>query len=222
MELFAVIPSGNRREELFELVKVLVDDGVHVIVVDTGYDEDPENWVYGRWDNPVAIIHDHREPKNIQRWWNLGLEHAQHWNEYLTGDPNAEYVVAVLNDDIVIEPGFVHTLARGIFLHDTAGAFPDIYDMKRDFVFNQVSHWRMSGWAFALRGQMGFRADERLVWWGGDNDLEWKMLSNGGMVTVGGLTLQHLYPSQSTVGALAEQAGKDRETFKTIWGRYAW
>lgn len=220
MELFAVIPSGNRKDELFNLTRTLVNDGVHVIIVDTGYDEDPSEWVYGHWQNPVAVIRDHREPKNIQRWWNLGLEHAEYWNTFLGGEQ--EFIVAVLNDDIVIESGFVHALARGIIDHDVSGAFPDIYGMNRDFAFHQVSHWRMSGYAFAMRGSQRFRANERLVWWGGDNDLEWQMLRDGGVVTVGGLKLHHLYPSQSTVGELAEQAGKDRETFRVIWGRYAW
>lgn len=220
MELFAVIPSGNRKDELFNLVRTLGGDGVHVIVVDTGYDENPEQWLYSHWENPVAIIRDHRQPKNIQRWWNLGLEHAEHWNTVLGGEQ--EFVVAVLNDDIVVESGFVHALARGIIDHDVSGAFPDIYNMNRDFAFHQVSHWRMSGWAFAMRGSQRFRANERLVWWTGDNDLEWQMLRDGGIVTIGGLKHQHLYPSQSTVGELAEQAGRDRETFKEIWGRYCY
>lgn len=221
MNLFAVIPSGNRPDELTNLVNVLVSDGVHVIVVDTGYPEDDNPFdAIGTQDNPVAVIRDHRQPKNIQRWWNLGLEHAEYWNTALGGAP--EFVVAVLNDDIVVEPGFVHALARGIIQHDVSGAFPDIYGMGRDFAFHQVSHWRMSGYAFAIRGSQRFRANERLVWWGGDNDLEWQMIRDGGVVTVGGLKLHHLYPSQSTVGALAEQAGRDRETFKAIWGRYAW
>lgn len=220
MELFAVIPSGNRSEELMKLVKVLVSDGVHVIIVDTGYDKDPADWIYAHWQNPVAIIRDHRQPKNIQRWWNLGLEHAEYWNAHLGGE--AEFVVAVLNDDIVVESGFVHALARGIIDHDVSGAFPDIWNIGRDFAFHQVSNWRMSGYAFAMRGSQGFRANEQLMWWGGDQDLEWQMLRDGGVVTIGGLKLQHLYPNQSTTGELAEQAGHDHETFKQLWGRYGW
>lgn len=221
MKLFAVIPSGNRLDELMNLVDVLVDDGVHVIVIDTGYPETAITGnVWGTEDNPVAFIRDHRKPKNIQRWWNLGLDHAEYWNTYLGAEQ--EFVVAVLNDDIVIEPGFVHALARGIIEHDVSGAFPDIYRMRRDFAFHQVSHWRMSGWAFAMRGSQKFRAREELVWWGGDQDLEWQMLRDGGIVTVGGLDHHHLYPNQSTTGKLAEQAGRDHETFKELWGVYGW
>lgn len=221
MELFAVIPSGNRPDELTNLVNVLVSDEVHVIVVDTGYPED-ENPAEdcGTQGNPVAVIRDHRQPQNISRWWNCGIDHARYWNEFLGGE--AEYIVAVLNDDIVIESGFVHALARGIIEHDVSGAFPDIWNIGRDFAFHQVSAYRMSGFAFAMRGSQNFRADERLVWWYGDNMLEWEMLRDGGIVTVGGLKLQHLYPNQSTVGERAEQAGRDRATFESIWGRPAW
>lgn len=229
MELFAVIPSGNRLEELTRLVKVLVDDGVHVIVVNTGYVSDE---IYGRDfgtpENPVAIVQDFREPKNISRWWNVGLDMAKAWNRSLdfpcaAEDPDSEYVVAVLNDDIVIGPGFVHALAQGIIYHDVAISYPDVFGMGRDQVFSQPSHWRMSGFAFALRGSMGIRADESMVWWYGDNDIEWQAFALGaGTVTVGGLKLQHLYPSQSTVGELAEQAGRDRATFVQKWGAPPW
>lgn len=215
MNLYAVIPSGNRRQELTDLVNVLVSDGVRVIIVDTGYDT-PLEFSAPR----VAVLYDVYQPKNISRWWNLGLEMAETLERYAY--PNEEFVVAVLNDDIVIPRGFVQALANGIIYHDVSGAFPDIYGMKRDFVLHQVSHWKMSGYAFAMRGSQGFRAREELAWWGGDQDLEWQMLTNGGLVTVGGLPLHHLYPNQSTVGELAEQAGRDRETFRQIWGRYGW
>lgn len=216
MRMYAVIPSGNRQQELTALVQVLVEDDVHVVVVDTGYS--PALTLGGAWSSRITILEDKAEPKNIQRWWNQGIDWIAGWEN----DNEEEYVVAILNDDIVIEKGFVPALAGAILFHDVAGSFPDIYGMGRDFVAHQLNHWRMSGYAFAMRGRLGFRADERLVWWGGDTDLNWRMWLNGGMVTVGGLKLHHLYPNQSTVGELAEQAGRDRETFKEIHGRYGW
>jgi hypothetical protein len=230
VNLFAVIPSGNRPAELTRLVKALVTDGVHVIVVNTGYELCPSEWLdAGTPENPVAVVNAVTEPKNISRWWNFGLELAAEWNDrlaldaglYESGQP--EYVVAVLNDDIVVESGFVHALAHGIIYHDVAISYPDVFGMGRDQVFHQPSHWRMSGYAFALRGSMGIRADESMVWWYGDNDIEWQAFALGaGTVTVGGLKIQHLYPSQSTVGELAEQAGRDRATFVQKWGAPPW
>lgn len=217
MNLYAVIPSNSRKEELTNLVNSLVTDGVKVIIIDTGYEEDLREWNLGTSSNPVVIIRDTELPKNISRWWNYGLETAEEWERQ---GRDEEFVVAVLNDDIVIPPGFVQALADGIIRHDVAGAFPDVFGMGRDQVFHQYSHWRMSGYAFAMRGSLMFRADTALTWWTGDNDLELQMIQAGGIVTVGDLKLQHLYPNSTTVGELAEQATQDREMFKKKWGFY--
>lgn len=220
MNLYAVIPSGQRLEELTQLVKILVEDGVHVIVVNTGYAlEDMNGRGLGTPEHPTMVVQDFREPKNISRWWNLGLGCADYRNRHSGED---EYVVAVLNDDIVVQPGFVHALANGILHYDVAAAFPDVFGVQRDQIFHQPSHWRMSGYAFALRGSLGLRADESMQWWYGDNDLEWQALRAGGVVTVGGLGIRHLYPNSTTTGELAEQAGRDRQTFQTKWGSTPW
>lgn len=220
MNLFAVIPSGNRIEELRALVSVLVEDGVHVIIIDTGY---PESMTTGYvWGDDVMFIRDDEQPKNISRWWNHGLRWAKEWNAVLTQQSGTEYVVAVLNDDIVIKNGFVHELANGIFRHDVVLSYPDVFGLQFDHDFHQPHVWRMSGYAFALRGTAEIYADESLVWWGGDNDIEWQAFQKGGTAVIASATCGHLYPSQSTVGPLAEQAGRDRETFRAKWGVYAW
>src|SRR5512146_629182 len=110
VNLYAVIPSINRRETLTDLVNVLVNDGVHVIVIDTGYE--PELNFGGAWQSRITIVKDHGEPKNISRWWNIGIDAAadmargKDWQL-----PQPEYVVAVLNDDVVAQPGLVPGLA---------------------------------------------------------------------------------------------------------------
>lgn len=215
MNLYAVIPSINRRETLTDLVNVLVNDGVHVIVVDTGYAE-PLNFG-GAWQTRITILEDKREPKSISRWWNMGLTWADmiQWD---SADDGNEYVVAVINDDVVAQPGLVQGLADAIIRHDVVTSFPDVWGVGHDVVLRQPSGLRMSGYCFALRGSANLRADERLLWWYGDNMLEWEALRSGGVVLVGGLTIQHLYPSSTTVGELAEQAGRDHDTFVSIWG----
>ncbi len=212
MRLWAVIPSCCRCPEVSQLIRQLIADGVEVVVIDTGY-ESPWEDLPG-----LVVLQDREQPKNISRWWNAGLEFISGY-ESLDDD---EYVVAVLNDDIVIESQFVQRLAQAIMKHDVAAAFPDVYGVGIDYVLNERSGWRMSGFAFALRGSKGLRADESLVWWYGDNDLEYQALRDGGIVLVGGLTLQHLYPNSTTVGELAKQAGRDRETFVAKWGGAPW
>lgn len=218
INLFAVIPSGNRLAELTALTKVLAEDGVNVIVVNTGYEHEEISQL-GTPDNLVYIYDATRDPVNIQSWWAHGLRWAKEMNDSRGGE---EYVVAVLNDDIVIKNGFVHELAAGIFRHDVVLSYPDVYGLQFDQDFHQPSHWRMSGYAFALRGSAEIYPDERFVWWGGDQSMEWEAFTKGGTVLVASATVQHLYPNQSTVGELAEAAGRDRETFKEIWGQYGW
>jgi hypothetical protein len=223
--LFAVIPSCCRLQELTNLVKTLVEDGVHVIIVNTGYDTaDLHGRGLGTPENPTMIICDDREPKNISRWWNVGLDMAESWNKGLThyADEPGDFVVAVLNDDIKIQKGFVRALSDAIFGHDAAAAAPDVWGWHTPRLYTKAVGSPMPGFAFALRGSKKLRADESLVWWYGDNDLSWQAMEAGGLVTVPGLYLEHLYPNSTTTGELAEQAGRDRETFREKWGRNAW
>lgn len=215
MNLYAVIPSINRRETLTDLVNVLVNDGVHVIVIDTGYE--PELNFGGAWQSRITIVKDHGEPKNISRWWNQGLSRADmiQWDSEDVGN---EYVVAVINDDVVTNPGLVQGLADAIIRHDVVTSFPDVWGVGHDVVLHQPSGLRMSGYCFALRGRANLRADESMQWWFSDNDIEHQALQAGGVALVGGLTIQHLYPSSTTIGELAEQAGRDGATFVAKWG----
>jgi hypothetical protein len=211
--LYAVIPSCCRREELTNLVKVLTEDGVCVIVVDTGYD--PPLEFDSPWWSKRNVIKDHEQPKNISRWWNRGLEMVA---AAATWHPSEDYAVAVINDDVVASPGLVRGLADAIERYGVAAAFPDIWGVGRDAVMHQPSGLRMSGYCFALRGSANLRADETMQWWYSDNDLEHSALHAGGVALVGGLTIQHLYPSSTTIGELAEQARRDGDTFVAKWG----
>lgn len=216
--LYAVIPSCCRRQELTNLVNTLVNDGVHVIVVDTGYEK--SLMFGGAWQDRISILRSPTLDKNISTWWNMGLNLA----EFLSYDLGMyDYTVAVLNDDIVIKSGFVRRLSDAIFQHDAAAAAPDVWGWPNERVFKGPGYARvMPGYAFALRGSKGLRADESLVWWTGDDDISFQAQLNGGLVIVPKLTLQHLYPNSTTVGEQAAQAGRDRETFKQKWGFYCY
>lgn len=217
--LYAVIPSCCRPQELRDLVMTLAQDGVQVVIVDTGYDR------LQIAHEQVRVVQDHRRPKNIQRWWNVGLR-AVYDTQMLSSD---EFYVAVLNDDLVIPPGFVQTLVAAIERTDAAAASPcpglRTPDMK---IQGLETPYRMLGYAFVLRGSVGLHADERFGWWYGDNDLDWQARTipgrYTGMTLVGGAWdgFKHLYPDSTTVGELAEQAGRDRQTFIHKWGRAPW
>lgn len=80
---------------------------------------------------------------------------------------------------------------------------------------------RITGYAFMLRGEHGQRFDEDLAWWYGDDSADWAAREQGGALLVPGIPVEHRCPNVSTVERpeLAEQAGRDRQTFITKWGK---
>ena len=225
MKLWAVVPSRDRRDMLFNLVAQLLVDDVEVVVVDNGYDPPLD-------ESPNPRVHIRRvdqTPPNLSYLWNYGLGWARaHHNFEKQGD----YVVAVLNDDLVLPERFVSQLAHAIELTGAAAAYPDqhgvaTYGTNNARIIHKIPgpislFARMCGYAFALRGSAKITADETLKWWYGDDDIDWTARQCGGSVLVGGLKVEHLCPNQTTVGVLAEQAGRDRQTFIDKWGRAPW
>jgi hypothetical protein len=213
--LYAVIPSGNRPSCLGNLTHDLVHySDVRVVIVDTGYDRININ-------HPRITVLQGRGPINIQRWWNTGLKHVYG----LQDGSDDEFTVAVLNDDLRVPPRFVEQLDVNIQRENAAAACPAPGMRTAAFKVDQRGNTlRMLGYAFALRGSLRLEADESFGWWYGDNDLDWRCRDLGGVVHVGGAWegFAHLYPDSTTVGELAEQAGRDRETFVKKWGVAPW
>lgn len=208
---WTVIPSCCRPAELAELTAQLTYDGVQVVVIDTGYA--PEQLPVHPM---IHIIVDRDEPKNISRWWNLGLRYVA------AQEPIQDFVVAVLNDDVRVPASFVQIIGAAMEGTGVAIACPDVYGIDYRRVTALTDGPRMPGYAFAMRGDNMIYADERFQWWYGDNDIDWQARGRGGVAYVPGLHVQHLYPNSTTVGELAEQAGRDRETFIAKWGRAPW
>lgn len=214
VDTWTVITTHNRHTELAALLSDI--DPEFTIVVDNRSDPPVDVNVRG-------VIYADIEP-NISRLWNLGLDDVT----YLA---RGVHNVAILNDDLRMEPDLLPRLAGVLREQEAAIAFPDTHGILKpgevDFLTQARPHnlfYRMTGFCFMLRGELNMRADESLVWWYGDDDLEWRAATNGGVARVGGGGLTHLHPNESvTVNAqLAEQAAKDRETFIAKWGQPPW
>lgn len=222
MKYYAVIPTrGERDVWLQTLCAKLYWDNVQPIIVNNGEVEIDDN--FGRY---IVVKHDFGgELVNLSQLWNIGLQKAEDYHRHIyDGD---EFIVAVLNDDVALPSGFVQALGDAILRHDAAGAFPSAA-LGREYVLTEPHPvplgMRMAGFAFALRGSKGLRADQALKWWFGDDDLDWRIRQAGGNVGVPLIGFRHHDPNGYTSRnpELAEQAGRDRETFATKWGMTPW
>lgn len=224
--MFAVIPTHNRPAELTELLASIPPE-VSVLVIDNASDPsicgaaglrgDQFTQFLGR---RIRVVRDEEQPPNLSRLWNIGLDWAA---ELAAG---AEYAVAVLNDDVVLPPDFFDVMSRAFEVWSADVAFPGA-TFRANVDKGPVGLAdRMTGFCFVVRGHSGIRADERMRWWCGDDDIEQQALQRGGTVRVPfpDGAIRHRHPDQSTAAnpVLQEQTGKDMATFVDKWGFRPW
>lgn len=224
MNRYAIIPTRNRPHELQRLVTQLVNDHVHVCIIDNGSDPPALDNIDAPDGYVIAVI-THEQPPSLYRFWNLGftlVEEDAREKGYETWD------VGVFNDDTYLPNGwwnYVQAHLRGD-VRQPALVSGDAYGVRHEPLFRVVPDGilvnRMTPWAFMVRGELGLRADESFKWWWGDTDFEWQAMSRGGVLVAPGFCAQNTLANSTTVGALAEQAGRDRETFARKWGSVPW
>jgi len=218
MNRFAVIPTHNRPEELRDVIWDISPQVDLVYVIDNGssppVQKDPfpnsSGWI---------ILRDSEQPPNLSRLWNVGMDQVA----MLAG---GDHKVAILNDDVRVPEGWFAAVSEAMDRTGAAAGCSSPWPGLTQELFKTAPDTdlmnRMYGPAFMLRGEAHLRVDERLRWWWGDTDLDWKARNAGGLVVVPGLVVTNLHENQSTRGVLAEQAGRDRETFREIWGTLPW
>jgi len=209
---WAVVPS-NGRSYLSECLDALLPqvDGV-VIVANGDFDRAP---VEG-----VTVVRDTGTDMNISRWWNLGIDAVAGMNP-------GQWNTIVVNDDVVVPAGLVGTLSSRMRACTAAVAYPNQHDGHHTLhrVPGPVNLFhRLTGYCYMLRGEAGLRLDESLVWWYGDDDLDWRAREQGGSLLVPGCPVKHYAPNgtMNERPELHAQAGRDRETFIQKWGQAPW
>lgn len=234
---YAVIPAHNHQDTLIPLVVEMVTQVDLVVVIDNASDPPISHpalfaarmLAHGGEVGAVGrmwLWRDAEQPPNLSRLWNAGLSAC-------AADAKrrglAEWDVAILNDDAVVPPGWMATVrepmrADGAAAACTYGRGNRVMKTEPDADIGN----RLYGPAFVLRGELAAKpgdplwTDERLRWWFQDTDTDWRARRNGGMLITPGPHVPNLRANQSTVGELAEQAGRDRETFREIWGWVPW
>ncbi|MGW8679672.1 glycosyltransferase family 2 protein [Streptomyces sp. NPDC055817] len=213
----AVIPTRDRHQMLADCINSLIDQVDQVLVIDNLSDPpiDPQPWG-GR----VSVVSLPIDPPNISTLWNVGLALAD------AGRAGAEeWDVAVLNSDVVVPPGWIEALSTAMRSTTAMLAYPDQCGGREQILHTRAEpvdlRQRITGYSYMLRGEAGLRLDESMTWWYSDDDLDWTAREAGGALLVPGIPVQHLCPNESTDARpeLAEQAGRDRETFIAKWGR---
>ena len=88
-------------------------------------------------------------PTNIYRWWNTGINYAQQYG--------ATHV-AVLNDDLEFDTGFIPAMHEHLTKHDQA-------------IVDTGDSGNGGGAAWMMDLKYNLRLDERFQWWYGDTEL---------------------------------------------------
>lgn len=210
---FAIIPT-NGRDCFKRCLEAVYDQVDRVYVVEGGPDAKiiDADLEYG---SDFTII---REPElNISRWWNLGIqmiadrahqEHMTKWN------------VVILNDDAIIPQGWVKALDQVMRGRQVAAAssgnpnpIPAIHTQPGPV--NLAT--RLQGFAFMLAGERGVRANEQLKWYFSDDHVDWLSRQQGGVVSIPGFQVEHLYPNAQVTPEIQEQIAKDAHVFTQYW-----
>ena len=228
----AVIATHNRPAELVRCLRAIGPQCHYVIVIDNAsvppvddlmvHDEATRECDGAR---ATRVIRDEEQPPNLSRLWNLGLERAA----ASLSDGSMPFDVAVINDDAIPPPGWWDAVSETMRANGAAAGSSDPFGQ---LMSGTAQVWRadapasvatrLAGWAFILRGELGLRFDERLRWWYGDDLISLRARELGGVVHIGGYPVPNTGANASTVGVLAEQAGRDRATFVQITGRQPW
>jgi hypothetical protein len=239
----AIVPTHNsathdRRAELRALVEAVAPQVDLIVVIDNASDPPITADMLGGPSEHLLIDRDEEQPPNLARLWNVGLFDVRHW---LWDRPGVEafeghtitmdrWDVAIFNDDAVVPAGWFDAVAKPLREHPTAvvACTPAYGDPYRPQMLKVVPdgdlYNRMTPWAFVVRGETELRANERLRWWWFDTDWDWRARQAGGVLHVPGPQVTNSRANESTnaIPALGEQAGRDAEMFKQIWGHLPW
>jgi len=225
---FAIILTHNRPELLDRCVRAVGPQTDLIIVVDNASDPpvDHEMWISQIADPNFAsllVISEPEQPPNLSRLWNIGFGAVAQLHRFCGGSESWDLVM--LCDDADVPAGWVRLLLDGMRRYGAVAACTlpvGVPILKREPDRDIIL--RMPGHAFALAGEAGLRADQRLRWWWCDTHLDWLARKAGGMVVLPGPEVRNERPNDFTVNRpeLGEQAGRDGDTFRKIWGWRPW
>ncbi len=217
---FAVIPTNGRAclKDCLMAISPQVDSTILVYTVPWKDGEVRPHPHFG------VALRDVGSP-NISRWWNEGLDICTQVMDMTEGDTPGRYDVAILNDDVIVPPGWFDAVSDGMRMYECAAACsgaPNSSPVLLQRPGPVPLHTRLQGFAFILAGEKGIRANEELRWYFSDDYIDWRARELGGMVMVPGHNVNHLYPNEQMTGELHQFSAEDAAKFKEIWGVMPW
>jgi hypothetical protein len=219
---FAVIPTNGRDclEQCLEAIAPQVD---FIYLIRTSPDVFPDFVHKHLADRKIGWAYAYCDAVNISCWWNQGLETVAMLAEI---EKKETWDVAVINDDVIVPPGWFDAVAEGMRRFDCAAACSGApAGVSDSILMTPVAvplETRMQGFAFMLAGEKGLRANEDLHWYFTDDYIDWESRKLGGMNMVGGYPVQHLYPNGQVTPEIHAQIARDAQTFVDIYGRRPW
>lgn len=220
---YAVIPTRDRAFMLGDCLASLKSQVSGIVVVDNNMKEDgilgSGKWLYAP---SIVAIKCSDDPPNISKLWNAGLYTATDLAHASSRQP--EFNLLVVNDDVICPPNLVATLSDAMRATSAVLAYPDQHGGTQTILHKEPKpvplETRITGYAFMLRGETDIWLDESLVWWYGDDDLDWRCRTIGGSLLVPGCAVEHRAPNVQTNAdpRLVAQTAVDRQTFLHKWG----
>ena len=212
---YAVITTYERPNMALKCIESCEDADV-VLVIDNGSNQVmPEPGSTNTWSQ-FYLLRDSRQPVNLSNLWNQGLDWCEEDAQAAGYD---QWDVAILNDDTVPPPGWFTQVQDGLRSSGAMAACSGPSAHWWDKAGPVPLEWRMTGWAFVLRGESGIRADERFEWWFGDSDIDYQARELGGMLMVPIGYVPNLLPNGYTTGYRQARTQLDAQWFVEKWGR---
>jgi glycosyltransferase involved in cell wall biosynthesis len=217
---WAVVPTKNRPDVVRGLLKSLVGQVDHFIVVDNNDTPDDYSDVHPDW---ITRIHCPGYPPNLSQLYNVGMDAADDAVKPFRRDWN----LVLLNDDVVCPPGWVTSLETAMRATTAVMAYTDRLGRSEPVLYTTpptTPYETCMVAACMLRGERGIRFDESFHWWYGDTDLDYRCRQDGGVLAVPGKMPDHLHPSAQTFSdaVLSARTHVDREVFDRKWNGVPW
>ena len=218
-DVWVVIPCHRAYlDKLAVCVQALLHDPEKVVIV-TNVVTEP---VTEADIAPLGLKHLLTDPspeRNISRWWRMGID-------WVLARAPKEHEVFLLNADSVISRDDVQELADELRRLDLSAVAPDFWGITNGedpvvYLEPKPTHWieRLPGFAMMLAGEAGIRPNERLRWWGSDNELEWQARALKGTGLIPGVLLEHPKKGGTpAAGWVLEWWEEDKKFLLEKWG----